>query len=186
MNQILIWKQTDGGAWELGPYSVVERIDDKGWNASALIDSEELDILIGGTLEEAKNAVEQHARSAAASEPLYYVTRFTLDGRHAVCELTTGRVVLRDLDAAILPGAGIDAYYMPTTKPYGDEVKVQRSRQLDGSEKWAVRKLGECLNKQGEWEWEPMPSSRDDEFIARCRFDSAQEAIDAARRVAKQ
>lgn len=61
-----------------------------------------------------------------------------------------------------------------------DAVRVEAAQQMYGPDLWAVRRHGNCLNKQGEWEWEPMPSSRDDEFMARCRFASAQEAIDAA------
>ncbi len=63
-----------------------------------------------------------------------------------------------------------------------DSICVERVKQRAGSDKWAVRRLGgEVLNKQGEWEYEPMPSSRDDAFIERCRFDTALSAIDAAR-----
>lgn len=42
--------------------------------------------------------------------------------------------------------------------------------------RWAVRHLGECLNKNGEYEPEPQPSSRGDEFLDRCRFDSPEDA----------
>lgn len=52
-----------------------------------------------------------------------------------------------------------------------------------GRGKWAVCRLGDVLNRDGEWEWEPLPSSRDDAFFARCRFDSAADAIAAARKV---
>ena len=45
---------------------------------------------------------------------------------------------------------------------------------------WAVTCLSRCLNKSGEWEHEPQPSSRDDGFIARCRWTSLTEAIAAA------
>lgn len=44
-------------------------------------------------------------------------------------------------------------------------------------EKWAVRRNSSCLAKDGEWEYELIPSSRDDEFYARCRFDSLAEAL---------
>lgn len=47
-----------------------------------------------------------------------------------------------------------------------------------GHGKWAVRSGGQCFNKQGEWEYEPLPSSRDDEFLERCRFNSFIEAKD--------
>ena len=45
-------------------------------------------------------------------------------------------------------------------------------------EKWCVREFVDCLNKDGKWEYEPMPSSRDDEFYASCRFDSFKEAYE--------
>lgn len=45
--------------------------------------------------------------------------------------------------------------------------------------KWAVKWRGRnVLAKDGMWEWEPQPSSRDDQFYARCRFDSVEEALD--------
>lgn len=46
-------------------------------------------------------------------------------------------------------------------------------------DKWAVVDNG-VLNKDLQWEYEPMPSSRTDEFIARTRFDSIDEALRAA------
>ncbi|MES1979596.1 MAG: Lar family restriction alleviation protein [Pseudomonadota bacterium] len=77
--------------------------------------------------------------------------------------------------------AQISAYSIPvSSKRFDNEITVQRARQIEGPPLWAVRLNGECLNKSGEWEWEPMPSSRDDEFLARCRFATHTEAIDAA------
>ena len=77
--------------------------------------------------------------------------------------------------------AVISSYAIPVSdKRYADEILIQRSRQIEGPPLWAVRLNGDCLNKSGEWEWEPMPSSRDDEFLDRCRFPTAQEAIQAA------
>ena len=53
--------------------------------------------------------------------------------------------------------------------------------------KWAAKWLGRCMNKDGEWEHEPTPSARDNDFFQRCRFDSLEEvyelAIKAPRRV---
>lgn len=44
-------------------------------------------------------------------------------------------------------------------------------------EKYAVRDgNGDCINKEGEYEPEPMPSNRDDDFLQRCRFDTIKEA----------
>lgn len=45
---------------------------------------------------------------------------------------------------------------------------------------WAIRENGFCLNKDGEWEYEPQPSSRDDEFFDRCRFATLDEAFTKA------
>ena len=53
------------------------------------------------------------------------------------------------------------------------------------SSRWAVRHLGECLNKNGEYEPEPQPSSRDDGFLDRCRFDSPEDAYMALDRAIK-
>lgn len=40
-----------------------------------------------------------------------------------------------------------------------------------GDGTWAIKNGGCVLNIDGEWEWEPSPSNRTDEFIARTRFD---------------
>lgn len=48
--------------------------------------------------------------------------------------------------------------------------------------KWAVRRGKQCLNKNGVMEFEPLPSSRDEAFYRRCRWDSRGEAIMAADR----
>jgi len=58
-----------------------------------------------------------------------------------------------------------------------DDVHIELVKQLEGPPKWAIRRMGTCLNKFDKWEWEPMPSSRDDDFLARCRFDSLEEAF---------
>jgi hypothetical protein len=60
-------------------------------------------------------------------------------------------------------------------------VRVEQVKQMNGSPLWAVRNAGNVLSIAGQWECEPMSSSRDDEFIARCRFPNAKAAIDAAR-----
>lgn len=75
-----------------------------------------------------------------------------------------------------LHGARIERYSIPKSG-----VEIIRADQRTGPAKWKVFKEGYCLAKSGDWEYEPMPSSRTDDFIERCRFDSAQEAITAAR-----
>jgi hypothetical protein len=44
-------------------------------------------------------------------------------------------------------------------------------------ERWAIVRGPMCFNKQGEWEYEPMPSSRTIPFFARTRFPSAADAF---------
>jgi len=44
---------------------------------------------------------------------------------------------------------------------------------------WAVLDGRHCLNRDGGWEREPLPSSRTDEFMSRCRF-SLDEAVELA------
>lgn len=49
--------------------------------------------------------------------------------------------------------------------------------------RWAVyRDRSFCLANDGEWEYEPLPSSRSDEFIARCRYATLAKALEAARK----
>lgn len=64
----------------------------------------------------------------------------------------------------------------------GNPVRIEQCRQMDGSILYAVRQTGCCLSRTGEWEREPIPSSRDDEFLARCRFETWQEAALAIER----
>ena len=48
-------------------------------------------------------------------------------------------------------------------------------------ERYAVRTDSRgVLNTSGEWEYEPIPSSRDDAFYERCRFKTFAEACAAA------
>lgn len=46
-----------------------------------------------------------------------------------------------------------------------------------GDDAWAIVDPGFNLNHDGDWEYEPLPSSRDDDFYARCRWPSARDAI---------
>lgn len=57
-----------------------------------------------------------------------------------------------------------------------DTTYVELVARPDGPDRYAVRKDGLCLNKRGKWEYEPMPSSRTDAFLKRCRFDTFAQA----------
>ena len=72
-----------------------------------------------------------------------------------------------------LPLATVASYELP------GEVLLESVKGFQGI-RWALRNDRRyCLNKEGEWEYEPMPSSRDDDFYARCRWDTVEEAYDA-------
>jgi hypothetical protein len=44
--------------------------------------------------------------------------------------------------------------------------------------RWAIMNSGRsCLNKFGEWEYQSMPSGREEDFFERCRYASREEAI---------
>lgn len=57
-------------------------------------------------------------------------------------------------------------------------IRLMRSPFYEGI-KYAVRRRSMCLNKESGWEYEPFPSGRDEEFYARCRFDSFADALAA-------
>jgi hypothetical protein len=50
-------------------------------------------------------------------------------------------------------------------------------------DRWAVRRMGRVYDINGEEEWEPSPSGREDDFLDRTRFDLAT-ALTLARKVA--
>ena len=63
------------------------------------------------------------------------------------------------------------------TGPYCREVTLDRYEQMEGPDKWAIKMGSHVLNKYGQWEYEPMPSSRDDEYLERCRYLTPEEAL---------
>ena len=67
-----------------------------------------------------------------------------------------------------------------------DEVRIVERAQRDGSIMFAVTLRGWVANHEREWEYEPIPSSRDDDFIARCRFEEWEEAARIAVHMAEQ
>lgn len=60
-------------------------------------------------------------------------------------------------------------------------VRLEEVDQGSGPVRYAIRQGGNCLGIDGQWEWEPQPSSRDAEFMARCRFNTTDEAMAAWR-----
>lgn len=90
------------------------------------------------------------------------------------------RIVVALAAQQSLVGVEVASYSIEIGAPYG-QIAIERTSQMDGSYLWKAKRGSDCLNKSGEWEYEPQPSSRDDEFMTRCRFATANEAIAAAR-----
>ena len=59
-------------------------------------------------------------------------------------------------------------------------ITIERRSKKEGVFRWAVCKDGFCFAKDNLWEWEMLPSSRDDKFLDRTRYDSLEEAWSAA------
>ena len=76
-------------------------------------------------------------------------------------------------------GVVVDRYALNDRNP-ANPTLIQRCPQAGGADKWKVQRQDECLNTHGEWEAEPLPSNRDGAYLARCRYDSDQAAIEAA------
>ena len=46
---------------------------------------------------------------------------------------------------------------------------------------WAVARHSQCLDASGQWDWEPSPSNREDDWLATHRFD-----LDTALKLARE
>lgn len=86
-----------------------------------------------------------------------------------------------------LPQRQIAELGEPTQYQIDEDITVQRrakgwhyaegqGKVVDGKELWSVSGLSTVLNKDGEWEYEPLPSCRDEVFLQRTRWNSAEEA----------
>jgi hypothetical protein len=56
------------------------------------------------------------------------------------------------------------------------ETVIEMREQYEGPPKWVVKRDGYVMNKKGEFEYEPIPSSRTSKFINATRFKSYDEA----------
>lgn len=80
------------------------------------------------------------------------------------------QITLRDLQ--------VQSYLLvPATQDVPFAVTIDRCGQRSGPDLWAIRFKGLTMNRDGEWEWEPIPSSRDDEYMQRCRFGAPNVAL---------
>ena len=63
------------------------------------------------------------------------------------------------------------------------EFYIEQVAALGQPPRFAIRRPGgDCLNKKGLWEWEPLPSSRNRYFLVRCRWETLDEASAALQR----
>ena len=69
-----------------------------------------------------------------------------------------------------------------TSQCAGDEIRLERRDGFSGR-RWTVAQRGYVLNKNGEWEWEPQPSSRTDEWLETVRWSTPEEACAALAKV---
>lgn len=67
--------------------------------------------------------------------------------------------------------------YTPS-RQWDSEITIEAVRSADGPDQYAIRRAGRCLNKKGEWEYEPLPSNRSAAFLKRCRYATLGKAID--------
>ena len=58
---------------------------------------------------------------------------------------------------------------------YNRPVKIVARDQINGDRKWVLKMHEWVLGKDGNFHWEPMPSSRTDDFIENTRFDTPDE-----------
>ncbi len=90
-----------------------------------------------------------------------------------------------------LPRAIVTAYRVNPDEPMHEWISVELTcRAGEGPHRppgdtWAVRKGGWCLNDNYEWEFEPIPSSRDEAFYARTRWP-LEEALERAREIVSE
>ena len=91
----------------------------------------------------------------------------------------------RDAQTPDVEGLPEQSYIAVQVDPLGPgmSVYIERRPQREGPDLWAVKRGSCVLSKDGEWEWEPIPSSRTDEFLTRCRFASPAEAFSALTRL---
>lgn len=71
-----------------------------------------------------------------------------------------------------VPTGGGDNVHRP------DTITIVKRKQMEGTPKWAIMRHASVLNRELEWEYEPSPSHRDDDFLVRCRYESVEEALE--------
>lgn len=89
--------------------------------------------------------------------------------------------------AAISSVGAVPSVYVISMPHRNDDIRIEayESAPLNGPERkirWAVVRGGMVWTKKNEWVFQPMPSSRDDEFLKLARYTSLTQAMRAAQR----
>lgn len=80
------------------------------------------------------------------------------------------------------PTCQVTEYTISLLPPTSADYSVWRVKaEFRGFDKWAVTNMGRCLNSDGEWDDEILPSERRDEWLATHRFDEVT-AIELAKK----
>jgi hypothetical protein len=84
--------------------------------------------------------------------------------------------------ASLDVGLTVNEYQLSEDNPRVGGIVLRRMLQRDGSIKWAIYDGSNVvLSREYEdgdpWEYEPLPSSRDEAYLKRCRYDSIEEAL---------
>lgn len=134
-----------------------------------------------------KDAPNPSQANAAATldHLLHGLHDFLHDGGTAMSDETRAALETLYLGAVRSLGSGFVpelASSMPRARAIAyaldGDAQIQEVPRQDGPPRWAIRdQFSRCMNTSGEWEDEPRPSSRDDAFFARCRWDSVDEAF---------
>ncbi len=110
----------------------------------------------GGVAPTKTDAIAERAKRISADRAAEEAFRLLRGGQLPVHDMVTRR------SFSLLPVDHVDRGVF--------EVAVE----YRGEGRWAVMWLGKCLSTSGDWTFEPIPSSRDDVFLAAHRFGRAE------------
>ncbi len=77
---------------------------------------------------------------------------------------------------AMLAKATAFAFEVPKTSRIS-HVEIRRTTKPGDPQSWSISNGSSVLSMEGDWEYEPSPSNRDEEFLARCRYPSCEAAF---------
>lgn len=84
----------------------------------------------------------------------------------------------RKFDAG--PDPLVNGHMWTDMNKFRDGDHYHLSVEYRGPKAWTIANHSCSLNRNGEWEYEPYPSNRTDEFIERTRYGSPREALEIA------